>query len=165
MAIRGGSAGGLTTLLVSLHGETFSAAVTYFGVVDLTALARDTHKFESRYLDGLVGPLPEAAEEYRTRSPITHAAKAHTPTLVLQGLEDPVVPPAQAEAIVAALDESRIPHAYVKFPGEAHGFRQAANQIRALEAELAFYAAVFGLQPADDLPTLDVRFAEALRQG
>ncbi len=162
MAIRGGSAGGLTALLATMLGDTFAACVSYFGVVDMAALMADTHKFESRYLDTIVGPLPEAAEVVRDRSPLTHVERAHTPTLVMQGLEDAVVPPAQAEAIVAALAERRVPHAYLPFAGEQHGFRMASTQVRALEAELSFYAAVFGFVPADHLEPLVLEFAENL---
>jgi dipeptidyl aminopeptidase/acylaminoacyl peptidase len=162
MAIRGGSAGGLTTLLATMLDDAFAAGVSYFGVVDMAALIAHTHKFESRYLDTIVGPMPEAARALRDRSPITHIDRAHTPTLVMQGLEDAVVPPAQAEAIVAALSERGVPHAYLPFAGEQHGFRMAATQIRALEAELSFYAEVFGLTPADRLEPLELRFAENL---
>ena len=162
MAIRGGSAGGLTTLLATMLDDAFAAGVSYFGVVDMAALMADTHKFESRYLDTIVGPMPEAAAAVRDRSPITHVDRAHTPTLVMQGLEDAVVPPAQAEAIVAALSERGVPHAYLPFAGEQHGFRMAETQIRALEAELSFYAEVFGFTPADQLEPLELTFAENL---
>jgi dipeptidyl aminopeptidase/acylaminoacyl peptidase len=162
MAIRGGSAGGLTTMLATLLHDAFTAAVSSCGVMDLAGLMADTHKFESRYLDTLVGPLPDAAAAVRERSPITHSGLAHTPTLVMQGLEDAVVPPAQAEAIVAALAERGVPHAYLPFAGEQHGFRMAETQVRALEAELAFYAEVFGFAPADQLDPLELRFAENL---
>ena len=162
MAIRGGSAGGLTTLLATMLDDAFAAGVSYFGVVDMAALMADTHKFESRYLDTIVGPMPEAAAVVRERSPITHIDRAHTPTLVMQGLEDAVVPPAQAEAIVAALADRGVPHAYLPFAGEQHGFRMASTQIRALEAELSFYAAVFGFTPADQLEPLELKFTENL---
>ena len=162
MAIRGGSAGGLTTLLATMLGDTFSAGVSYFGVVDMAALIADTHKFESRYLDTIVGPMPEAAGLVRERSPIAHVDRAHTPTLVMQGLEDAVVPPSQAEEIVAALVEKEVPHAYLAFAGEQHGFRMAASQVRALESELAFYAVVFGFEPADPIEPLELAFAENL---
>jgi dipeptidyl aminopeptidase/acylaminoacyl peptidase len=158
MAIRGGSAGGLTVMLATLLGDTFTAGVSYYGVMDMAALMADTHKFESRYLETLVGPLPEAAEVVRERSPLTHVARAHTPTLVMQGLEDAVVPPSQAEAIVAALARGEVPHAYLAFAGEQHGFRVAANQVRALEAELSFYATVFGFEPADTIEPLRLEF-------
>ena len=162
IGIRGGSAGGLTTLLATLLGDQFSAGVSYFGVADMAALIAETHKFESRYLDSMVGPMPEAADRVRDRSPLTHAEKAHVPTLVMQGLEDVVVPPAQAEAIVAALAANEVPHAYLPFAGEQHGFRISANQIRALESELSFYGLVFGVTPADDLEPLTLEFEENL---
>ena len=120
-------------------------------------LARDTHKFESRYLDRLIGPLPETEALYRARSPINHVAELNCPVIFLQGSEDKVVPPNQAEAMVAALDTKNIPVAYVLFEGEGHGFRKAENVCRALEAELAFYGCVFGFVPADRLPELDIR--------
>ena len=106
--------------------------------------------------------MPEAAAVVRERSPITHIDRAHTPTLVMQGLEDAVVPPAQAEAIVAALSDRGVPHAYLPFAGEQHGFRMASTQIRALEAELSFYAAAFGFTPADQLEPLELKFTENL---
>lgn len=123
-------------------------------VADLAALARETHKFESRYLEGLVGPLPEAEDRYRERSPAFHADDIDCPLLQLQGGEDRVVPPGQAEDMVDALVDSGVPYAYVLFPDERHGFRAAASRQRALEMELAFYGEAFGFDPADDLPTL-----------
>jgi dipeptidyl aminopeptidase/acylaminoacyl peptidase len=149
MAIRGGSAGGYTTLAaLTLRPGVFSAGASHYGVADLTALAADTHKFESRYLDGLVAPYPAGAEVYAERSPITHIAALDTPLAVFQGAEDRIVPPAQAEAIVAALQEKGVPHAYRPFPGEQHGFRRAENIRAALDGELSFYAQVWGF----DLP-------------
>ena len=162
IAIHGASAGGLTTLLATLLGDDFAAGVSYFGVTDMAGLAGHTHKFELRYLDSMIGPLPAAAEVYRERSPIAHADKAHTPTLVMQGLEDAVVPPAQAEAIVAALAAHEVPHAYLPFAGEQHGFRIATNQVRALEAELSFYGQVFGFAPAGEIEPVALEFAENL---
>jgi dipeptidyl aminopeptidase/acylaminoacyl peptidase len=149
LAIRGGSAGGFTTLAALTSSDVFAAGCSLYGVADLEALARDTHKFESRYLDGLVGPYPEARQTYVERSPITHTDRLSCPLLVLQGLEDEIVPPNQAEAIVAALAAKGIPHAYIAFEGEQHGFRQAASIVRSLEAELWFYGKVFGFAPAD----------------
>ena len=116
---------------------------------DLEALAKDTHKFESRYLDHLVGPYPQALETYRARSPIRFTKNLSAPVIFFQGLEDRVVPPSQAEKMVAALREKGLPVAYVPFEGEQHGFRQAANIRRALEAELYFYGRIFGFEPAD----------------
>jgi dipeptidyl aminopeptidase/acylaminoacyl peptidase len=134
MVIRGGSANGVSDRTSADH----------FGVADLEALARDTHKFESRYLDRLVGPYPQAREVYVERSPITHVARLHRPLIVLQGSEDAIVPPGQSEAIVEALRAKGVPVAYLLFEGEQHGFRQAANIRRALDAELAFYSRVLG---------------------
>ncbi len=151
MAIRGGSAGGFTVLTALIVSDVFSAGTNLFGVADLEALARDTHKFESRYLDGLIGAYPAQKEIYEARSPINHTDRLSCPLLVLQGLEDEVVPPNQSEAIVAALAAKGIPHAYVPFEGEQHGFRQEANIIRSYEVELWFYGRVFGFDPADSI--------------
>ncbi len=156
LAIEGGSAGGYTTLMALASTDVFSAGISLFGVGDLEMLARDTHKFESRYLDGLVGPYPEAADRYRERSPIHHLDRISCPVLVLQGLDDKVVLPSQAEAIVAALAARGIPHAYLAFAGEGHGFRGADAVRRSTEARLAFLGAVFGFTVADDLPPLDL---------
>ena len=161
LAIRGGSAGGYTTLCALTFHDVFAAGASYYGVADVEALARDTHKFESRYLDLLIGPYPETRELYRERSPIHHVDRLSCPLLILQGLEDEVVPPAQAELMVEALAKRGLPHAYLPFQGEQHGFRQAPNIRRALEAELLFYAYVFGFAPADadDLEPLAIRNA------
>ena len=159
MAIRGGSAGGFTTLAALTLHDVFSAGASYFGVGDLEALARDTHKFESRYLDRLVAPYPAGMAVYRDRSPIHSVDRLSTPLLVLQGADDMVVPVAQAEEIVAALRRREVPHAYLLFEGEGHGFRQAANIRRSLEAELSFYAQVFGFELADQIEPIQVEFA------
>ncbi len=156
MAIRGGSAGGFTTLNALAFHDVFGAGASYYGVADLAGLAAHTHKFESRYLDGLVGPWPEAKETYQERSAVFHADGISCPVILLQGLEDAVVPPAQAEAMVAALDANGVPHAYLAFPGEQHGFRKAENQVRALEAELWFYGRVFGFAPADEIEPVEI---------
>lgn len=149
LAIRGGSAGGYTTLAALCFHDTFAAGASHYGIADLSALAADTHKFESRYLDGLVGPYPQDRAVYEERSPIHHTEGFDRPLIVLQGSEDTIVPPNQAEMIAAALAEKRVPHALVMFEGEGHGFRQADNIVRALEAELWFYGKVFGFEPAD----------------
>ena len=115
-----------------------------------------THKFESQYLTGLVGPYPELAAVYRERSPIHHVDDISCPVIVLQGLEDAIVPPAQAEVIVAALQAKGLPYAYLTFAGEQHGFRKAENIVRAEEAVLSFYGRVFGFTPADDLEPLRI---------
>jgi dipeptidyl aminopeptidase/acylaminoacyl peptidase len=151
LCIRGGSAGGYTTLAALAFRDTFAAGASHFGVADLEALATETHKFESRYLDGLVGPYPARRDLYVERSPIHHVDGFDRPLIVLQGLEDEVVPPNQSEMIVDALRAKKVPVAYVTFEGEQHGFRQAANIRRALDAELSFYAQVFGFDlPADE---------------
>ena len=145
MAIRGGSAGGYTTLAaLSMRPGVFTAGASHYGVADLGALAAETHKFESRYLDGLVAPWPDGRAVYDERSPINHVDALDTPLAVFQGEEDEVVPPAQAEAIVAALRAKRVPHAYLLFPGEQHGFRKAENIRAALDGELSFYAQILG---------------------
>ena len=161
LAIEGGSAGGYTALAALAFRDVFSAGISAYGLVDLEMLARDSHKFESRYMDGLVGPYPAMAERYRDRSPIHHLDSISVPVLVLQGLDDTVVPPAQAEALVDALAARGVPYAYLAFEGEGHGFRGEAAQRRTLEARLAFLGAVFGFVPADDLPPLDIHGIEA----
>lgn len=152
MCIRGGSAGGFTTLAVLTRADTpFAAGCSMFGVADLSALARETHKFESRYLDGLVAPFPERQDVYDERSPINHIDDLHRPLLVLQGSEDRVVPPEQSRMIVNALRAKRLPVAYVEFAGEQHGFRAAQNIRTALDCELSFYAQVLRFDlPADE---------------
>jgi dipeptidyl aminopeptidase/acylaminoacyl peptidase len=162
LAITGGSAGGFTVLAALTQGDTFGAGASYYGVADLGALARDTHKFESRYLDGLVGPWPAAEAVYQERSPLTHVDRLATPLLVLQGLEDEIVPPAQAEMIVAALAAKQVPHAYLAFEGEQHGFRRAENIVRSLTAELYFYGRVFGFAPDGEIAPVEIAFADRL---
>jgi len=149
LAIRGGSAGGYTTLCALTFHKVFAAGASHYGIGDIEALARDTHKFESRYLDRLVGPYPERADLYRARSPIHFTDQLSCPVIFFQGLDDPVVPPSQAEAMVAALKEKGIPVAYVPFEGEQHGFRRAENIRRALDSELYFYSRVFGFELAE----------------
>ena len=157
LAIRGGSAGGFTTLAaLCFKPKVFAAGVSYFGVGDLEALELGTHKFESNYSDRLVAPYPERADVYRARSPVHFVDAIRSPVLVLQGEDDLVVPKAQAEALVAALERNGVPRAYLLFEGEGHGFRQAANQRRSLEAELSFYAQVFGFELADDFEPLTI---------
>ena len=156
LAIRGGSAGGFTTLAALTGTDVFAAGASLFGVGDLEGLARDTHKFESRYLDRLVGPYPAARDLYVSRSPIHFVDRLSCPLLIFQGLDDKVVPPGQAEQMVAALAAKGLPYAYLPFEGEGHGFRRGANVRRATEAELAFYGLVFGFRPADELPPLEL---------
>lgn len=149
LAISGGSAGGYTVLSALTFHDTFTAGASYFGVSDVEALAADTHKFESRYVDGLIGPYPEAIDIYRERSPIHATEKLNVPLLLLQGLEDKVVPPSQSEDIYKALKSKGVPVAYIAFEKEGHGFRIAANIEKSLEAELHFYGRAFDFTPAD----------------
>jgi dipeptidyl aminopeptidase/acylaminoacyl peptidase len=149
LAIRGGSAGGYTTLCALTFHRLFRAGAVYYGVSDLEALARDTHKFEAHYLDRLVGPYKTSRARYRERSPIHHVDRLSCPVIFFQGLEDKVVPPDQTEKMVNALRTRNIPVAYVAFEGEQHGFRRAENIQRALEAEFWFYSRLFGFTPAD----------------
>lgn len=157
--IRGGSAGGFTTLAALARPDTpFAAGADHFGVADLTALAADTHKFESRYLDRLIGPYPAERELYLERSPIQHVQLLTRPLIVLQGSEDAIVPPNQSEKIVDALRDRGVPVAYLLFEGEQHGFRRAENIRRALDAELSFYAQVLGfeLPPGEGIEPVEV---------
>jgi len=163
LGIRGGSAGGWTALAAVTSGPAltgtkeavFAAATSYFGVSDLRPFAADTHDFESRYLDGLIGPLPEADDLYTERAPVGHVTELTCPVLLLQGLDDPIVPPSQSEAIAADLAAHGIRHAYIAFAGESHGFRKAETVIAALEAELAFYGEIFGFTPPG-IPPLEL---------
>ena len=156
LAIRGGSAGGYTTLCALTFGDVFTAGASYYGVSDAAALAEDTHKFESRYLDSLIGPYPERAELYEQRSPIHAVDRLSCPIIFLQGLEDKIVPPNQAERMVDALRKKGLPVAYITFEGEQHGFRQAANIQRATEAELDFYGRIFGFSPAGNITPVKI---------
>jgi dipeptidyl aminopeptidase/acylaminoacyl peptidase len=146
LCIRGGSAGGYTTLAALAFRDTFAAGASHYGVADLEALATETHKFESRYLDGLIGSYPARRDLYVERSPIHHVDGFDRPLAVFQGLEDEIVPPNQAEMIVDALRRRGVPVAYVPFEGEQHGFRRAENIRRALDGELSFYGQVFGFE-------------------
>jgi dipeptidyl aminopeptidase/acylaminoacyl peptidase len=152
LGIRGGSAGGWTALAAVTSGlagtrGVFAAAASYFGVSDLRGFAAQTHDFESRYLDGLIGPLPESESLYAERAPVGHVNGATCPVLLLQGLDDPIVPPAQAESIAADLAAHGIPYAYLAFAGESHGFRRAETIIASLEAEVSFYGQIMGFTP------------------
>jgi len=162
LAIRGGSAGGYTTLCALTFRDTFHAGASHYGVSDLEALAKETHKFEARYLDSLVGPYPKRRDLYVERSPIHHAQRLSCPVIFFQGLDDPVVPPNQAEMMVEALERKRVPVAYVSFEGEQHGFRRAENIKRAVEAELYFYSRVFGFPLADPIEPVAIYAAERL---
>jgi dipeptidyl aminopeptidase/acylaminoacyl peptidase len=149
LAIRGGSAGGYTTLSALAFRDVFKAGASYYGVSDLEALATDTHKFESRYLDHLIGPYPEQRDLYLARSPVYHVDGLNCPVIFFQGMEDKVVPPPQAELMVTALKQKGIPVTYIPFEGEQHGFRRAENIKRALDGELYFYSRIFGFEPAE----------------
>jgi dipeptidyl aminopeptidase/acylaminoacyl peptidase len=157
LLITGGSAGGYTTICALTFTDVFAAGTTYFGIADLEQFAGgETHKFELEYEHTLVGPYPERADLYKERSPIHFTDRITTPMLVLQGADDRVVPPSQAELIVAALRERGIPHAYLLYEGEGHGFRKAENIAGSLGAELSFYAQVLGFEPAGAIPTLEI---------
>jgi dipeptidyl aminopeptidase/acylaminoacyl peptidase len=147
LAISGGSAGGWTALAALVGTDAFTCGTSLFGVSDLSLLAADTHDFESRYLDSLIGPLPEARQTYDDRAPVNRVDDLSCPVLLLQGEDDPVVPASQSEKFAAALADKDIPYAFLLFAGEQHGFRKAENQITALEAELSFYGHVFGFVP------------------
>ncbi|HEY1753144.1 MAG TPA: prolyl oligopeptidase family serine peptidase [Caulobacteraceae bacterium] len=162
IAIHGGSAGGFTVLAALSQSDVFAAGGDFYGVADLEALARDTHKFESRYLDGLIGPWPAAKATYDARSPINRLDGFTAPLLILQGAEDPIVPPNQAYMIRDALKAKGAPVAMIEFPGEGHGFRRAENIIRAKEAELYFYGRVFGFEPADKIEPVEIENEAAL---
>lgn len=156
LAIRGGSAGGYATLCALTFHDAFAAGASYFGVADAGALAEDTHKFESRYLDRLIGPYPEQADLYRERSPLYHVDRLRSPVILLQGLEDKVVPPNQAETMAAALERNGVPYAYLAFEGEQHGFRKAESNIRCLESELYFYGRIMGFEPAGEPQPVEI---------
>jgi dipeptidyl aminopeptidase/acylaminoacyl peptidase len=157
LIITGGSAGGYTTLCALTFRDTFRAGASHFGVSDAEALARDTHKYESRYLDGLLGPYPERRDIYVERSPINFTSQLSCPVIFFQGLDDKVVPPNQAETMVEAIRAKGIPVAYVAFPGEQHGFRQAENIKRALDSELFFYSRVFGFELAEPVEPVEIQ--------
>ena len=156
LIISGSSAGGYTVLCALAFHDVFKAGCSLYGIGDLAALARDTHKFESRYTDRLVGRWPEEEALYQSRSPLFHTDRLNCPVLFLQGAEDQVVPPEQAESMVAALRQKGVPVAYLLFEGEGHGFRQGETIQRALQAELGFYGRIFGFAPAGDLAPLEI---------
>jgi dipeptidyl aminopeptidase/acylaminoacyl peptidase len=157
LAIRGGSAGGWTTLAAITQTSVFKAATSYYGVSELQSFLEETHDFESRYLFGLIGPMPGFERAYAERSPLTHAERTACPVLLLQGADDPIVPPEQSERFGAALAAKKTPYVYLSFEGESHGFRRADTTITCLESELAFYGQTLGFQPQDVKPiTLSV---------
>lgn len=156
LTIAGGSAGGYTTLAALAFRDVFSAGASYYGVSDPMALARDTHKFEARYLDGLIAPYPEGEPVYNERSPIHHVEGLSAPLILFQGLDDKIVLPNQSEMMRDALRRKGVPVAYIPFEGEGHGFRKAENAARVLEAELYFYGRVLGFAPAGDLRPVEI---------
>jgi dipeptidyl aminopeptidase/acylaminoacyl peptidase len=156
MAIRGGSAGGYTTLCALTFSDVFSAGASYYGISDLEIFTHDTHKYESRYLDVLMGPYPEKADLYRSRSPIHYTDRLSCPMILFQGLEDKIVPPSQAELMVRALQAKGLPYAYLAFEGEQHGFRRKETNVRCLEAEFYFYGRIFGFEPADRIEPVKI---------
>ena len=156
LMIRGGSAGGYTTLAALTFRDVFKVGASYYGVSDLEGLATETHKFESRYLDSVVGPYPERIDLYTERSPIHHTELLSCPIILLQGLEDKVVLPNQAEVMVDALRNKGLPVAYLPFEGEQHGFRKAENIKRALEAELYFYSRILGFDLVEPVEPVDI---------
>jgi dipeptidyl aminopeptidase/acylaminoacyl peptidase len=151
LAIRGGSAGGYTTLCALTFRNVFKAGASYYGVSDLELLDKHTHKFESQYNRKLIGPYPERQDLYHDRSPIHFTHQLSCPIILFQGLEDKVVPPEQAELMVTALRARKVPYAYIQFEGEQHGFRRKETIKRALEAELYFYSKIFHFKPADTI--------------
>jgi len=151
VAIEGGSAGGYTTMCALTFREFFRAGASYFGISDLETFVKDTHKFESRYLDRLVGPYPEKKQLYRERSAINYAERVSCPMILFQGLEDKIVPPDQSEKFYKVLRDKGLPTAYLAFEGEQHGFRKSENIKRSIEAELYFLGKVFGFDPADQI--------------
>ncbi|HEX9143850.1 MAG TPA: prolyl oligopeptidase family serine peptidase, partial [Candidatus Binatia bacterium] len=156
IAIRGGSAGGYTTLCALTFRNVFKAGASHYGISDLEALAKDTHKFESRYLDSLIGAYPERRDLYVERSPIHFTDRLSCPMILFQGLEDPVVPSNQAEKMVEVVRAKKLPVAYLTFEGEQHGFRKAENMKRVLEAELYFYSKVFGFELSDEVEPVKI---------
>lgn len=156
LAIRGGSAGGYTALAALTFHDVFKAGASYYGVSDLETLARDCHKFESRYLDSLIGPYPQRQDIYAARSPIHFTDRLTSPLILFQGMQDKVVPPAQAQLMFDAVHAKGLQVAYLKFEQEAHGFRRSETIQRALEAELYFYGKIFGFTPADALAPVPI---------
>ena len=156
LIVRGSSAGGYTTLACLAFRDVFKVGASYYGIGDLETLARDTHKFESRYLDSLIGPYPAEREIYVQRSPIHYVDDITCPVILFQGLEDEIVPPSQAEAMVEAVKRKGIPVAYVGFEGEQHGFRKAESIEAALHSELYFYSQVFGFEPAEQVDPVPI---------
>ncbi len=156
LTIDGGSAGGYTPLCALTFRDVFQAGASHFGLSELLSFVEDTHKFESRYLDSLIGSWPEERELYKQRSPFSFADQLSCPVIFFQGDEDEIVPPNQAEVMVQALKEKGVPVAYVLFAGEQPGFRQSENIRRALDGEFWFYAHIFGFEPADEIESVEI---------
>jgi dipeptidyl aminopeptidase/acylaminoacyl peptidase len=156
LTITGGSAGGFTALCALTFTDVFATGASHFGVSDMEALVQDTHKFESRYLDRIVGPYPAYKPVYKSRSPINNIDKLARPIIFFQGLDDKVVPPSQTELMVDGLRKKKIPVCYISYEGEGHGFRKAENIKRTLDAEYLFYARMFKITPADELEEIDI---------
>jgi dipeptidyl aminopeptidase/acylaminoacyl peptidase len=161
LAVRGGSASGFLALAALTFHDTFQAGCALYGISDLEVMTIETHKFESRYLDGLIAPYPEGIEVYRERSPLYHIDQLDTPLILFHGLEDKVVPPNQSEMIYEALKAKGVPVALVLYEGEQHGFRQAANIKRTLDGELYFYSRIFGFEPADEIEPVPIANLDA----
>jgi|GEM_PF-2420 len=158
IGIRGGSAGGYTTLRALTWKQFFAVGASYFGLAELETFVYDTHKFESRYLDGLIGPYPECKSRYFDRSPVNFTDRLNCPLILFQGLEDKIVPPSQAEIMAEALKTKGMPYAYIAYEGEQHGFRKAENIIRSAEAELYFYSKIFGFELAEDIRPVKISY-------
>jgi dipeptidyl aminopeptidase/acylaminoacyl peptidase len=156
LAIHGGSAGGYTTLAALTFSDVFQVGASHFGISDLEAMAKETHKFESRYLDHLIAPYPEGRAVYLQRSPIHYTERLNCAMILFQGLEDKIVPPNQAEMMFDAVKKKGLPVAYLPFAGEQHGFRRAENIKRALDAELYFYSRVFHFPMADEVEPVKI---------
>lgn len=156
IAISGGSAGGYTTLASLVFTDVYSAGASHYGLTELEIFAQETHKFESRYMDGLLGPYPEAKDAYYERSPINFTDRLSCPVIFFQGLDDKVVPPNQAELMVEALQAKGLPVAYIAFEGEGHGFRRAQNIKRSLDGEFYFYSRIFGFEPAERIQPVEI---------
>jgi dipeptidyl aminopeptidase/acylaminoacyl peptidase len=162
LIIRGGSAGGYTTLCALTFRDVFKAGASYYGICDLEALDEESHKFEARYNHSMIGPYPEQKELYRQRSPIHHTDRLNCPIIFFQGLEDKAVPPRQSEMMVEALRSKGLPVAYLAFEGEQHGFRKAETIKRTLEAELYFYSRIFGFDLGEEVEPVEI---ENLKRG
>ena len=164
VAIEGGSAGGYTTMCALTFRDFFKAGASYFGISDLETFVKDTHKFESRYLDRLVGPYPEKKDLYRERSAINYVERVSCPMILFQGLEDKIVPPDQSEKFYKVLRDKGLPTAYIAYEGEQHGFRKSENIKRSIEAELYFYGKVFDFEPADQIESVHIDNIEATKR-